>query len=788
MTLLDFLTWYFINAPKAIFIIWRNFFYFFFDVCGVRYHTKTLLRPWHGVRLTYDFPSRIQNFFFSLASQIIGRAIGALIRSFFIVMGIGLAFIWLLFLPLFEVLRFWGLLIIFLLFRKERALIPLGTFLFLLFIGYFFKKNFSHNDRERNAFIKNHLGFDYTNPTLLEEHDITKEDLEKIQEWFLLHQKIQRSRHAFWTKEFLDRIPPIGMDWASGYTPFLDTFSHEQMKEQMPLDTEVILIGYREYIERAEQMLAAAQGHNVLIVGEESAGTDFILKGLESLIESGKSLPALAYKRFIWLDAQTLLSGISHSGVLRERLSTIFLEAQQAGNIIIGIERLHAFLDPAFPEMSEILIPFLQLEGVQVVATTTPRFFSRVFASREGLMSLFNRIQVNESSPDDIFFILSEVALNLEKRFDVHIRYQSVKKIIEEVDALSAGTHPQKDILSLDGAVSSILAQGKKILEPQDILTFFSTTTGIPLGAIQEGEREKLLALEDILHERVIDQKEAIDAVAKALRRARMNVRNASHPIGNFLFLGPTGVGKTSVAKALSGAMFGGLDAMIRFDMSEFQSPEDIKRLIGFSYNGEFQGGLLTEQIKNHPFALLLLDEIEKAHPDILNLFLPMLDEAILIDGDGYKVNFKNVIIIATSNAGSEFIRSHIKEVGDTIFSQKLLDVIQKENIFRPEFLNRFDAIVAFKPLGKDELIAIAELMLKELAAQLQKEHRITLIINEDEKKFLAEKGFTQEYGARPMARVLQDTIESYIAQKILEGQIKKGDTIEFTATDLAKL
>ena len=800
MIFLDFLKWYCVDFPIEIFGVWNNFFGLFLRVFAIRFHVKTLFSPWHGVVVFYDSPSRIQNFFYNHASRFIGRILGAFVRSLFVTIGIACIVFWTAALPVFAL--FWisaPLIIFFFLhtdlyeflppFFSSKPVFALEIFLLLLIGALFLKARQEQKGIDGSglaAFVRKRLGFDYTDAKLLEENDISQDDLDNLKEWFLLHKRIKRARHQFWTKEYLERVPPIGMDWASGYTPFLDTFSLEQKKEAIPLDQDIFLIGYKAHIQTAQQTLSSAAESNVLFVGEESAGAEFILRGLEALIESGRCLPALAYKRFIWLDAQNLLSGITSPGLLRERISAVFKEAKEAGNIVIGIERLHSLLDPAFPEIAELLIPLLQSEYAQIVATTTPRFFSNVFASHQGFTSLFHAIEVKEPTRADTFIILDEVALYLEKRFNVFITYQSVRKIIDEVDAIFAGTRPQKDIAALSEAVSFILSQGKKVLQPQDVLAFFSSSTGIPLGAIETGEREKLLSLEDTLHKRVIGQKEAIIAVAKALRRARTNVRPHARPIGNFLFLGPTGVGKTSVAKALAEALFGSSNAMIRFDMSEFQELGDIKRLIGFESDGTFQGGLLTEAIKRHPFSLLLLDEIEKAHPNILNLFLPMLDEATLTDGAGNKVNFQNVIIIATSNAGSEFIRTNIARVGDSVFSQELLDVVQKANIFRPEFLNRFDAVVAFKPLGKEELIQIAAIMLQDLAAQLKREHNITFLVNDDEKKFLATKGFTQEYGARPMARVLQDTIESSIADKILRGDLKKGDSIEFKASDLA--
>lgn len=666
--------------------------------------------------------------------------------------------------------------------------IGLALLLSLLVVEMFFSsrggRRKSLEDKAR-SFITRRLGFDYQNKALLDEHNMSSKDVENIRSWFFAHQKELSVSRRFWSKEALVRVPPIGMDWASGYTPMLDRYAREVKPESLTLDEHFFFHGYFSYIEQVERILASVGSHNVLLVGEEGVGKRYVLMGLERLIESGRARSSLAYKRFVWVDSQVLLSGIKDGGELRSRLLHVFSEASQAGNIVLGIERFHSLLSPEFPEIADVLIPFLQSKNLQLVATTSPQFVSRTFASRNDLTSLFAQVSIKEPSEDETIVILQEIVSKIEQRDAVFVGYSALKDIISHSLYFSERARPERDIALLYEVVSFVSSKGKKEIEKEDVLAFLSSRTGIPLGALKDDERQKLLALEDLMHKEVINQKHAVSVVANALRRSRMAVRDSKRPIGSFLFLGPTGVGKTTVAKVLAKTLFGKEESMIRFDMSEFQQIENIARLIGEEHGEGFRGGLLTDAVRRQPFCVLLFDEVEKAHPDILNLFLQILDEGQITDASGVRVNFDNTLIIATSNAGSEFIRSNISQVGLPEFSANLLDVIQKEGIFRPELLNRFDAVVAFSPLGRTELFAIAELMLHSLAQRLASEHNISLTITDELKAFLVDRGFNEEYGARPMRRVMQDTIESYIAKQLLEKKLVRGGSVRVPVSEL---
>lgn len=722
----------------------------------------------------------VKTYLYNIASRIIGSALGAIVRFITVLTGLGVILCasilgvagqlcWLLgpfgagyfFISGVRSFNLQGAII-------AGASFAIGCVPFIIFLYQRFSRGLAHDDALLDRYIQKRLGFDWHSPELLEANNISPDDITYLSEWYRDHHGEENLRGKFWRKEALDRVIPIGITWVSGYTPFLDKFSRNVSREMFSFDEHSFSLTHQREIELAERFLAQEGRNNVLLVGEEGVGKHFILQGLEHLIETGRALPVLAFKRFVWLDTDAILSGIIAPGDLRKRLETIFEEAEYAGNIVLAIERLHAFFDPAFPEIPDLFIPFLQSEYSQIVATTTPEFLASTI-SRRDVINEFGKITLEEASVKNTFFALQEALLSIEKKDSVFVPYMSLKKIVEIADRFSVDIpRPQKDIDLLEESISFIKSKGKNVLEVSDILEATSERTGIPLGSLSEGETEKLLHIEETLHKKLIGQREAVNAIAGALKRARVEIRETTRPIGSFLFLGPTGVGKTTAAKGLAELYFGSEKSMIRFDMSEYQNESDSDRLMD----------MLSLQVKQKPYALLLLDEIEKAYSKILNLFLQILDEGIFTDRKGLKIDFRNMIIIGTSNAGAEFIRTHIAEAGNQSFDRELLDHIQKEGIFTPELLNRFDAVVTFKPLEKEELMSIAGLLLDDVASQLKKEYNIMFTPGDELRSFLVQKGFDPEYGARPMRRVLQDTIETLIAEKILKGEIKRGDAL----------
>jgi ATP-dependent Clp protease ATP-binding subunit ClpC len=363
-----------------------------------------------------------------------------------------------------------------------------------------------------------------------------------------------------------------------------------------------------------------------------------------------------------------------------------------------------------------------------------------------------------------------------------------IRTVVADADRyLHQEPRPENAISLLEAVATAAANRAEYIVTPDTVNSVVTEISKVPVGSVGEDEKDKLLNLETILHGKVVGQNEAVNAVAQALRRARSGLSGGKRPLGSFLFLGPTGVGKTETAKALAGAYFGDEAAMLRFDMSEYQSAAALGQLIGSATEAQSGGsGQLTSQVRDKPFSLLLLDELEKAHPDVLNIFLQVLDDGHLTDGLGQKIDFTNTIIIATSNAGSEFIREQVA-AGKTSeqFQAELLNQLQSQGIFRPEFVNRFDAVIAFHPLTTDELTQIVDLQLIDLNKRLAEEG-VTIALTPAAKAELAKRGYQPEFGARALRRVMQTALEDIVANRLLAGTIQRGQAVTLDIADLA--
>jgi ATP-dependent Clp protease ATP-binding subunit ClpC len=430
-------------------------------------------------------------------------------------------------------------------------------------------------------------------------------------------------------------------------------------------------------------------------------------------------------------------------------------------------------------DASAILLPFLRSPRIHIIGTITTAEYHQFIEPKLELLSQFEKIDIAPPSYDQVMDILLDVLPSYEFRSRVFVPYRTLKEaVILGGRYLKDKNFPLLGIELIDQLTTSLAARGRDFAKPSDVQEIISAAVHVPLGEVGGAEKEKLLNLEDLLHKRIIDQEEAISLIAQAMRRARAGVSAGKRPIGSFLFLGPTGVGKTETAKALAEVYFGSEKAMLRFDMSEYQQISSLDRLIG-SPPGSPEaeaGGQLTNAVREKPFSLLLLDEIEKAHPDILNLFLQVFDEGHLTDSLGRKVDFRDTIIIATSNAGANIIREGVeKNEAFEDLRKKLMEYLMNEAIFRPEFLNRFDAVVMFKPITPENMEKVVTLMLQNLKSHLKEEKEIELVWDEKAVKNLAKKGYDPQFGARPLRRLIQDTLEADIAEKILRDELPRG-------------
>jgi ATP-dependent Clp protease ATP-binding subunit ClpC len=609
---------------------------------------------------------------------------------------------------------------------------------------------------------------------ILVEFNLKAEDFENLNLWLEYLEEKPKRRKKFWDYESLLKRGTMAKEWTAGYTITLDQYAidwTERVKRALPE-----FIGHKDSLKAVERILSRREINNVLIVGGPGSGRKSIIYALALKSLFGQSLPEVNYKRVVELDLPGIISQMRGEEA-EITLDKIFQETISAGNIILVIDEFHNYVSqvprPGILDISGVLSSYLHLPKFQLVAITTFEGLHKNIEQNSSMLALFEKVEVSEISPQETLLLLENLTLVLERKYKKFISYPALREIITLTERyLPSLPFPEKAMDILDEVVIYVADSTRDpIVLPKHVDKIISEKTQIPVGEIEAKEKNILLNLEDLIHQRIINQEEAVNEVSSAMRRARTGVTIRKGPMGCFLFLGPTGVGKTETSKALAEIYFGSEEKMIRLDMSEFQNTTDIPRLIGAA--GE--EGMLTTKVRESPFSLVLLDEIEKAHPNILNLFLQVLDEGNLTDGLGRKVDFKSTIIIATSNAAYKVILKALKEKTEwSKVKQKLLENLFAEGIFRPEFINRFDAMVVFRPLTKENLLDIAELFLQKLKKNLQ-EKEVEFLITPELKEKIVELGYDPTFGAREMRRVIQDRVENILASALLSDRLKRG-------------
>ncbi|OGZ19078.1 MAG: hypothetical protein A2175_02025 [Candidatus Nealsonbacteria bacterium RBG_13_42_11] len=611
-------------------------------------------------------------------------------------------------------------------------------------------------------------------------------DIENLTWWLDdIEERIARNK-KFWEKENLLRKGSIGKAWAAGYTPTLDQFSSDWTEIIKRRGVETI-VGSEDEVAEMERTLSRGQSHNILLIGEPGSGRKSVIQALAQKVFLGQSLPEVNYKRVVSLDVVSILTRYESFEETEKVLDNIFNEVLSAGNVILVIDEFYSFVSqasgkPGAIDISPILGRYLPLQNFYVIGITSFQGLHLFIERNPTILNYFGTVKVSEMTEEETIRILENSLFSFEAKYKKFISYQALKDIVKySAKYIQDNPFPKKALDLLEEVVIYTNSYTKsKVVLPEYVSKIVSKKTDIPVGQLETKEKEVLLGLENLIHQRIINQEEAVKEVSTALRRARAEVTVRKGPMGTFLFLGPTGVGKTETAKALAEVYFGSEEKIIRLDMSEFQNVTDIPRLLGSAT----EEGLLTTKIREAPFSLILLDELEKAHPNILNLFLQVLDEGFITDGVGRKIDFKNSIIIATSNAGYQIILQAQKETADWLqVKTNLLSYIFQQGTFKPEFINRFDAVVLFKTLSKENLLSISQLLLGKLRANL-KEKEIEFIITEPLKEKIAELGFDPTFGARQMRRVIQDKVENALASALISGQLKRSDKVEINPED----
>lgn len=615
---------------------------------------------------------------------------------------------------------------------------------------------------------------------LLYNAGIEKNKLANVVEWARIGERLYRRyvKHS----RAASRRSKSGMDKAMTAlaTPYLNNFSDDLtlLARYGRLD---FCVARDKLIEETFRVLEGG-GQNVVLVGEHGVGKRSVVEGIAEKMIVEDVPVSLRDKRLVRLSVSALLSGTTPAGAI-ERLMHVLNEIVNARNIVLFIHNVHEFFGVSAGDqggsldLAGTLAERLKSGSFVTIVTTTPEFYAKHITGST-LANIFTKVDVKEFSEDESIQVVESKVGLVEYKNKVFFAYSAIEKAVqlsarylheiclpgsalEVVNEAAVYVHNQK------GADSLVTAE--------DVAKVVSDKTGIPVTSVTADESSKLLKLEQEMHKRIIGQDEAVDLVANALRRSRAQIRSTSRPIANFLFLGPTGVGKTELAKTIAAVYFGGEDLMVRLDMSEYQDKTSIYRLIGST--GEKGTGILTESVRRQPFTLLLLDEIEKADSNILNLFLQVMDDGRLTDSSGQVIDFTNVILIATSNAGTAYVQEQMRiGISSAVVKERLMHGELKQ-YFRPEFLNRFDGIVLFKALSFDEVKNIAGLLLKRIVKDLE-EKGIEMVVEDDALNFLAGVGFDPEFGARPLRRAIQERVENKLAKMLLSNQLKRRDKI----------
>lgn len=552
------------------------------------------------------------------------------------------------------------------------------------------------------------------------------------------------------------------------------------------------VVGRGEEILRTVQILSRRTKNNPVLVGEPGVGKTAVAEGLAMQVARGDAPAELSRKRIVSLDVPAMLAGTKYRGDFEERVKAVLKDVKRAGDVILFVDELHTIIGAGSAEgaidAANILKPALGRGEVQIIGATTPEEYRRHIEKDAALERRFQPVRVAEPDREQTLEMLKSLRRGLEEHHKVRISDKALTAAYElSVRYINDRFLPDKAIDLVDEAAAGVHVSGRAddLVSATDVAAVVSRWTDIPVTGLDRDESERLKNLEAELKKRIIGQDEAVSAVARAIRRSRVGLKDPARPVGSFLFLGPTGVGKTELCRALAATVYGDEQAMIRLDMSEYMEKHTVSRLIGSppGYVGYEDGGQLTEKVRRKPWSVVLFDEIEKAHEDVWSILLQIMDDGHLTDSTGRRIDFSNTVIVMTSNVGAKAITDGRPRLGfsggEERAEEEMRSQVMEElkSTFRPEFLNRIDEMIVFHRLTEQNMYAITQTMLTTLKERFEK-LGLHLIVPEETAHWLAAEGYDEKFGARPLRRAVQHSIEDAAAELLLDGRAAAGDSV----------
>jgi len=619
---------------------------------------------------------------------------------------------------------------------------------------------------------------------MLAHLQLEESDLVAGIKWFArLEQQIENYKHS------IKNPGGIGRDWSFGWIPNLSHFGQNISEGLSGLEIhDSDIQAHREALNLIIKSMASEAGNSLALVGSAGVGKTELIKNLANIIMSPTAnIPSnLRYHQVFLLDAAAIVAQAKEPGDVELILNQILSEAARAKNIIVVLDGAQVFFENGVGSVdaSNVLLPIIKATALPLILTFNDQRFAKIVERQPEVANVLTRVNLQPPEWQETLLAVEDKLVMLEYRYKVTYMYQAIKAAYDlSTRYVHEMVQPGRTVKLLESAASYAV---DGFVTNGVVDETIEKTIGVKVAKIgaDDDERQKLVDLENLLHARVIGQEYAIKVVSDALRRARAGVRNQNRPIGTFMFMGPTGVGKTELAKALAAVYFGDENKIVRLDMNEFVEAKDVARLIA---DGADNPGSLTAQVMRQPFSVVLLDELEKAHSAVLQTLLQLLDEGILRDANNREISFRDTIVIATSNAAVERITELLQRGMslDTLQDQLTNELINS-HIFAPEFLNRFDEIVLFGSLSKEQLLRVVDLILASINKTLESQ-KITVTLPTEAKVYLVDKGYDPGLGARPMRRIIQKSVENIVAQAVLANKVQAGGELAISLDDIKK-